>query len=170
LASGTHVRNLAKLRGTDAAGPIRETFDLPQFLPDSRAGQVGLKAYVGPSMGKKNERGYGPRRLAPLPPIRCVRFPLFFGLSGQLGRSPTERDQVLAKDRVRSGAARVCWHCQVAAERPGCRGAPSTQARRVKSTVAHVAAWPLQITGVLEQAKAELDRDQPARARVRAER
>ena len=50
LASGTHVRNLAKLRGTDAAGPIRETFDLPQFLPDSRAGQVGLKAYVGPRM------------------------------------------------------------------------------------------------------------------------
>jgi hypothetical protein len=52
LASGTHVRNLAKLRGTDAAGPIGETFDLPQFLPDSRAGQVGLKAYVGPRAGQ----------------------------------------------------------------------------------------------------------------------
>jgi hypothetical protein len=29
-------------------GQSPETFDLPQFLPDSRAGQVGLKAYVGP--------------------------------------------------------------------------------------------------------------------------
>ena len=34
----------------------------------------------------------------PLPPIRCPRARLFFGLSGELGRSPTERDQVLAKD------------------------------------------------------------------------
>jgi hypothetical protein len=43
----------------------------------------------------------GPRRLAPLPPIRCPRSPLFFGPSGELGRLPTERDQVLAKDRCR---------------------------------------------------------------------
>ena len=70
LASGTHVRNLAKLRGTDAAGPIRGTFDLPQSLPDSRAGQVGLKAYVGPRIPW--HRGAGSRS-SPGSPTACTR-------------------------------------------------------------------------------------------------
>ena len=43
--------------------------------------------------------GFIPRRLAPLPPIRCPQSPFLFGLSREHGMSPTERDRVLARDR-----------------------------------------------------------------------